>query len=215
MNPRPRALLFDWDNTLADNWSAIGAALNAALLAMGQAPWSEAEIRLRVRVSLRESFPEMFGARWLQARWIFYDRFHAHHLDHLSALPGAGEALHTLARAGFYLGVVSNKRGDLLRREAAHLGWRDLFGRVIGAGDAPADKPAPDPAVLALEPSGIAPGREVWLVGDSGVDMACARAAGCVPVLIGPGRERVEFDDHPPERHAEDFRQLLTLVGLA
>jgi phosphoglycolate phosphatase len=35
------------------------------------------------------------------------------------------------------LGVVSNKRGYLLRREAAHLGWMSLFHRLVGANDAP------------------------------------------------------------------------------
>ena len=38
--PPPRAILFDWDNTLADNWAAIHGAMNATLVAMGQAPWT-------------------------------------------------------------------------------------------------------------------------------------------------------------------------------
>jgi len=212
---RPRALLFDWDNTLADNWSAIGEALNATLVAMGQAPWSAAEVRARVRVSLRESFPAMFGARWLEARRVFYGRFHDLHLAHLKALPGAAAALARLSDDGFYLGVVSNKRGDLLRREAVHLGWDAHFSALVGAGDAVRDKPAREPIDLALSPGAISAGRAVWFVGDAGIDMACARAAGCVPVLIGPGPEREEFRDHPPEHHAPDFSALLDLVARA
>ena len=34
----PRAILFDWDNTLADNWTAITTAMNATLAAMDRAP---------------------------------------------------------------------------------------------------------------------------------------------------------------------------------
>ena len=30
---RPRALLFDWDSTLVDNWRSIETALNATLVA--------------------------------------------------------------------------------------------------------------------------------------------------------------------------------------
>ena len=29
--PPPRAILFDWDNTLADNWAAIHGAMNVTL----------------------------------------------------------------------------------------------------------------------------------------------------------------------------------------
>jgi phosphoglycolate phosphatase len=72
-----------------------------------------------------------------------------------------------------------------LRREAETLGWSRHFGRLVGAGDAAADKPDPAPVGLALEPSGVGAGAEVWFVGDTGVDMDCARNAGCVPVLLG------------------------------
>ena len=47
--------------------------------------------------------------------------------------------------------------------------------------------------MLALEPSGVEPGEGVWLVGDTGVDMACARNSGCVPVLLGDGVTEEEF----------------------
>lgn len=33
---RPRAVIFDWDHTLVDNWDAIRAALNFTLTSFGQ-----------------------------------------------------------------------------------------------------------------------------------------------------------------------------------
>src|SRR4029079_2421978 len=36
----PRAVLFDWDNTLVDNWATITEAFNATLTAMGHRPWT-------------------------------------------------------------------------------------------------------------------------------------------------------------------------------
>ena len=44
----PRAILFDWDNTLVDNWQVILAALNTALVAMDQRPWTLSESRERI-----------------------------------------------------------------------------------------------------------------------------------------------------------------------
>ena len=182
---RPQAILFDWDNTLVDSWATIHEALNHVMVAMDKPPWSIAETRARVRLSLRESFPLHFGERWEEARGIYLDRFRAIHLERLAALPGCAELLEALGQEGIFLGVVSNKTGALLRREAETLGWSRHFGRLVGAGDAAADKPDPAPVGLALEPSGVGAGAGVWFVGDTGVDMDCARNAGCVPVLLG------------------------------
>ena len=183
---RPRAALFDWDNTLVDNWVTIREALNATLVAMGHAPWSVDETMARVRASMRDSFPKMFGDRWPEARRIFFETFEARHLETLREMEGARDLLDALGNRGVYLAVVSNKQGRFLRREADRLGWTALFGRLIGAGDASQDKPAVEPVELALAGSGVGRGGEVWFVGDTEMDMECAHAAGCMPLLIRP-----------------------------
>jgi phosphoglycolate phosphatase len=201
--PRPRAILFDWDNTLVDSWATIHDALNFLMRAMDKPEWSLAETRERVRLSLRESFPLHFGERWEEAREIYLDRFRAIHLDRLTALPGREAMLRSLAEAGIYLGIVSNKTGALLRREVERLGWAGFFGSVVGAGDAAADKPACEPVHLALSESGVMPGEEVWFVGDTAIDMQCAQNTGCVAVLLGApsnpeeyNREFIRFAPH-------------------
>lgn len=199
---RPRALLFDWDNTLVDSWGTIHHALNVTLEAMGHAPWTLADAKEKVRLSLRDSFPRLFGARWDEARRLYLDTFTAIHLERMAALEGAGELVAGLAEAGFYLAVVSNKTGSVLRREVEHIGWRRHFALAVGAGDAAADKPDAAPVHLALEGSGIAAGGAVWFVGDTAVDMECAANAGCVPVLLGPHDPgAAEFAQFPPALH--------------
>src|SRR5262249_52062743 len=147
----PRAILFDWDNTLVDSWATIHDALNFVMAAMDKPLWSLAETKEKVRLSLRESFPLHFGDRWEEARAIYLEKFRAIHLERLSPLQGREIMLRRLAEEGLYLGVVSNKTGAMLRREADHLGWTGFFGRVVGAGDCAADKPACDPVHLALD----------------------------------------------------------------
>ena len=123
---RPSVLLYDWDNTLVDGWAGITAALNAAFSEFGHPLWSVEDTRNRVRVSLRESFPVMFGDRWEHARDIFYEALTVQHLDHVSAMPGVPDVLET--GAAWPQGVVSNKAGAFLRREVTHLGWARFFG---------------------------------------------------------------------------------------
>ncbi len=196
----PRAILFDWDNTLVDNWPSIHEALNATFARFDKPQWTLAETKARVRRSLRDSFPDIFGAAWEDARDFFYRRFDECHLATLRELPGAGSLLAALAADGIYLGVVSNKNGDALRREASHLGWTGHFARLVGAGDAAQDKPAPAPVRLALAAGSIQPGPEVWFVGDAGIDMQCAHACGCTAVLISKAKENSqEFQDFPPQ----------------
>jgi phosphoglycolate phosphatase len=190
---RPEAILFDWDNTLVDSWATIHEALNAVMAAMARPLWSLAETKERVRLSLRESFPRYFGTRWEEARGIYLDVFRAIHLERLSPMPGRRELLERLAAEGLFLGVVSNKTGELLRREGEALGWSQFFGSIVGAGDAVLDKPDAAPVALALAPSGVEPGHQVWLVGDNGVDVECAHNSGCVPVLLGCGAGKHEF----------------------
>ena len=61
---RPTILLYDWDNTLVDGWAGVAAALNAVFTVFAMPHWTAEETRARVRLSLRESFPAMFGDRW-------------------------------------------------------------------------------------------------------------------------------------------------------
>jgi phosphoglycolate phosphatase len=195
---RPRAIIFDWDNTLVDSWATIHDALNFLMASMERPPWTIEETRERVRLSLRESFPRIFGERWEEAQRIYLDRFRAIHLGRLTPLPGREAMLSALAADGHYLAVVSNKTGAVLRNEVAHLGWSPLFGAIVGAGDAHTDKPHRAPVELALQPSGIAPGPDVWFVGDTAVDMECALASGCIPVLLGEHDGSAEFARFPP-----------------
>jgi phosphoglycolate phosphatase len=181
----PRAILFDWDNTLVDTWAIIHDALNFLMRAMDRPEWSLADTKTKVRLSLREAFPMYFGDRWEEARDVYLERFRAIHLERLTPLPGREAMLRRLVKRGIFLGVVSNKTGELLRREVARLGWEGFFGSVVGAGDAAIDKPACDPVHLALAASGIPAGEDVWFVGDTAVDMECARNSGCIAVLLG------------------------------
>lgn len=208
MSSEPDVLLYDWDNTLVDAWAGVAAALNATFDAFSLPRWTVAETRARVRVSLRDSFPVMFGDEWTRARDIFYATLEQEHLHHVRPMPGVGEALQ--AGRTRKQGVVSNKTGRFLRQEVQHLGWSLLFGAVVGAGDAKADKPDPAPILLALESIGANPGTNVWYLGDTALDMQTARAAGVTAVLIGDAAHDQGIDAAAPDVH---FRSAFELAA--
>lgn len=211
--PPPRALIFDWDNTLVDTWGVITACYNSTFAHFGMPEWSDADTRARAHNSLRDTFPLLFGDRWQEARTIFYRTFDAVHLERLQPKPGAEALLAALAGRGLYLAVVSNKTGESLRKEVAHLRWGQFFGRVVGATDAARDKPAADPVQLALQPAMDDAGEHVWFVGDTHVDLECAHVTGCTPVLVREtAPEAHEFLRFPPRLHVRNCHALLALI---
>ncbi len=205
----PGAVIFDWDNTLVDSWPVIRDALNTTLISFGQRPWTLEETRKRVKKSTRESFPELFGDKWKSAADVFYARYDEIHAAQVKPLRGISELLSEIASLGIYQCIVSNKRGDYLRKEADALGWTKYFGHIVGANDAAHDKPAADPIHMALAQSGFIPGQNVWFVGDADIDMECAIGANCLPVLMrARPPENNEFDQFPPHFHFDSAEAL-------
>lgn len=183
--PKPRAVIFDWDDTLVDNWETAFKSLNAALIHMGAEAWTEDEARRRSGPSARDMFTQLFGAdRWEEADRVYYDTFCKLVEQNARIHTHADLFLELLHKNAVYMAVVSNKRNPLLKREIEMQGFGRYFKKVIGAGEASADKPSPAPLLLSLEGSGIAPGPDVWYLGDSHTDMMCAIAAGCTAILI-------------------------------
>jgi len=211
---QPRALVFDWDNTLVDTWRVIHHALTETFIALGETPWSMAEVRQRVRHSARESFPVLFGDRADEATRVFYAAFEADHLEHLRPLAGAEDFVRELSGCeGLYRAILSNKLGHLLRREVEHLAWTPYFTKLVGANDAKLDKPARDALEMALEGGDFEPGPDVWVIGDTDIDITCGVAHGCKAVLVRPeppGPD--EFQEAPPHAHVRDCAGLKALL---
>lgn len=215
--PKPHAIIFDWDNTLVNTWPIIHAALETTFIAMGQKPWTLQQTQQRVRKSMRDSFPEVFGESWHQAGEIYQRQYRAIHLDKLEALPQAEEMLKRVRELKLFCAVVSNKKGDNLRKEIEKIGWGGYFDAIVGSDDAARDKPHTDPVHLAFEKSHIKPSSSVWFVGDSEIDLECALNCGCTAILYGdlakehPDYTATHFQGFPYHAHVGSHRELLKL----
>ena len=121
--PRPRAILFDWDNTLVNTWPTIVECYHDTFTALGMTPWTATEVQDRAHGSLREIFPTLFGPRAGEAERVFYDTFRRIHLERLEPLAGADTLLLTVPNQ---LGVEYNAHviEAILTQVAPGLGWR-------------------------------------------------------------------------------------------
>jgi phosphoglycolate phosphatase len=159
--------------------------------------------------SSRESFLLIFKDRAAEVE-ACYRKFYQEELpEALHWMPYAEALVRALAqRADILLGVVSNKMGPQLRREIQHAGVESLFQVIVGAQDAPANKPSPDPVHYALDLMGDQAGLDVWFVGDSPIDLECAHRSGCTSILVGPMVETA----YAPHYHATSMEKLQLAV---
>lgn len=215
-----KTVIFDLDGTLADTSGDLIAAANTCFRAMGAGNMLDAgrdaatalrggKAMLRLGLSrlgeAREDEIERWYPRLLEAYAQDIDR-------HTVLYPGAMEAVETLARAGFGVGICTNKPEGLAERLLCSLGVRDAFASLVGADTLPQRKPDPEPLLEAARRAGGRPELSC-LVGDSDTDRQTARAAGvpCILVTFGPsGEDMVALE---PEALIAAFDELPGVVA--
>lgn len=187
-----KALFFDWDGTLVDSLPLLFASHNHVRGMLGYPLWSPEEYRKAIVFSTRELYPKLYGDRAGEAQEMLYSYIKDNHLQALELLEGAHDLIETLFAHGVTMGVVSNKRHDVLRREVEHLGWEKYFVVYNGAGVAKADKPSGEPLryALAEHGKGLTPD-DVIYVGDTESDLGCAADAGCEVAFIRHGKHEL------------------------
>lgn len=186
---KPKAIIFDWDNTLANTWPLIHQSIDKTMIKMGQEPWGLQKVKDNVHKSMRESFPEIFGDKWEEAGDFYKNSYRSLHLK-IELLDGSLDLINKIAEKNILQFVVSNKIGATLRKEAKAINVDEKFFSLIGASDANNDKPSKAPVELALMGSDIEIGKdEIWFIGDTITDVACALNCGVTPIIYGCDNE--------------------------
>lgn len=215
-NLTPDAILFDWDNTIVDSWRTSYQAVNNTFAHFGKDPMTESEFLMVPQTSLKDNLPLLFGDDATEAEHFYYHFYGQIHLKELTILPGVLSLIQTIDAAGIPMAIVSNKTGKMLRTEVDFLNWNRYFEIVVGSRDLEHDKPSPVPALFALDACGVEPSKKVFFVGDSAVDVACARASGLTPVLIGGLNQTIRnAEDVLRFENCGEFRQFLPLGAFA
>lgn len=183
---KPKAIIFDWDNTLVDTWPLIKTAINNTMSKMGRDHWSLEKVKNTVHKSMRDSFPEIFGDNWQQAGEIYRNSYHAINIDKIELLPNSLNLIKKINELGIAQFIISNKIGSTLRKEAKKLAVDKFFFSIIGSQDADFDKPDKSVVNLAILGSEIDLLKdEVWFIGDTIADIECAYNANCTPIIYG------------------------------
>lgn len=191
----PGALLCDLDGTLADTLGGLHATANALRASHGLGPATAGQVRAWVgdgaaRFTARALTGRHDGTLAPAAQADALAAFHAlyarHLLDHLRAFPGVVATLLALRAAGVRLACITNKPAAHARAVLDALVPAGTIECLVTPDDGHGIKPDAGPLLAACAALGVAPERAL-MVGDSGVDVAAARAAGCAVITVRHG----------------------------
>ncbi|MEI8320515.1 MAG: HAD hydrolase-like protein [Alphaproteobacteria bacterium] len=180
----PKCIIFDWDGVLVDTKELIAAAYFHTFLSLGK-PLPEMDMLHQLPgTSLRDYFPKIFGEDAKKAERFFYAYVNENHLKALKTTEGSEELLGYLKKRDIPCSIVSNKRGDILRKELEFLDWTGFFHKTIGSKDCPEDKPSPKTITAAVEGLNAPMDHNTWFVGDWMTDLECAHRSHLFAILF-------------------------------
>jgi phosphoglycolate phosphatase len=208
-----RAVLFDFDFTLADSSEGVLACFSHALAHVGLAAAAPERVRRTIGLTLPEALRELHGVEDAALADAFTIAFQAHAERVLVRstrwVERALDTVRACRAAGLATAICSTKRRHHIERVLARDGVATLFDAVVGADDVVRAKPAPDALLAALARIDVPPAQSLY-VGDHPVDADAAAEAGVpfVAILTGPS-PRSAFGGRPVRRFLTSIEELL------
>ena len=186
-----KAVLFDFDGTLADTAPDLGAALNRLRADHGLPALSIETLRRYASSGARgllrggfELLPEQ--SRYERMRDAFLDYYDECMCAETRLFPGIEELLTEIERRGIAWGIVTNKSTRFTPRIVAALGLEHRVACVVCGDTTPHIKPHPAPLLHAARELRLDPG-DCCYVGDDLRDVQAAHAAGMRAVAVEYG----------------------------
>lgn len=188
--PRPTAILFDLDGTLADTAPDLAQALNKLRTDRGLEPAPYENLRPYASAGARGLIGAGFGLQpgaeeYEALRLGFLDNYEAAIAVHSRLFDGIREILAHLRQAGLAWGIVTNKAMRFTGPLVPLIGLADA-ACVIAGDTTPHPKPHPAPLLEAARHLTIDPGN-CWYVGDDLRDIQAGKAAGMATIAAGWG----------------------------
>jgi phosphoglycolate phosphatase len=215
-----RTIVFDLDGTLVDTAPDLIGSLNVLFAREGLAPITLNEGRGLIGGGVRQLIERglalqgrTFTAAEIDLLFADYITHYAEHIaDGSRPFPGVVAALDVLAARGSRFAVCTNKLAWLAVRLLDRLGLSPRFVAICGRDTFGIEKPNPE----ILRRTILAAGGDLAdsiMVGDSGTDIATARAAGVPVVAVDFGYTDVPVAELDPDRIISHFDALPAAIG--
>ena len=205
-----RAVLFDWDGTLADTAEASFRCYVRTFAELGM-PFD------------RETYARTYSPNWYltyralglpEEQWRAADtRWLAHFAtEPVELIAGARDVLETLRARGLATGIVTSGSRERVSRDLEAHGLTAHLHECVYGCDVKEKKPHPEGLLLCLERLRV-PAKDAVSVGDSPEDIAMARSAGVRSIAIAgsyPNRDALLGAN--PDLFANSIRDVLDVA---
>ena len=211
-----KLVVFDLDGTLIDAFEDITLAANFIRERNSLPPMDIAEVKLHVGHGARYLVEGVLGTsdqpfidENLQALVLFYENLKE---SRARIYDGVVETLKHLRAGLVRTAVASNKPHTVTVRVLEQLGLSEYFDFVRGETAEIRRKPAPDVLLRIMEDAGVSP-RQTLMVGDTEIDIACARAAGVPVAVVSYGQHGAEqLQKSMPDYMLDTMPELLQII---
>jgi len=211
-----RAIIFDFDLTLADPTKGTIECVNFALERLGLPHADDEQIKRTIGLSLEDTFLRLTEQTKSQDVSLFISSF-VERADQVMAeltlvFDSVPATTRRLSEMGFELGIVSTKFRYRIEEILAREGLLDRFRVIIGGEDVNEHKPHPSGLIAAMSRMQMDTD-DVRYVGDSTVDALAAERAKVpfIAVLSGATSE-TEFNETAKIAVIDDISTLPRLL---
>lgn len=187
-----KAIMFDLDGTLIDQFEAIHRAFCRVISSMNFPVPSFEEVKRAVGGASDTTMAKLIGPEnSMEAVKRLRPVFEEEMFNGLHALPGSYEILEFCFHNQIPTAVLTNKHGPHARAACDHLNFSKFLNFTLGANDTEWKKPNPKLSFLALDKL-ESKAKETLYIGDSPYDFETASQAQMPCILVATGTHSID-----------------------
>ncbi len=205
---RIKAIIFDLDGTLIDSSDGIVEAFNFTLRQFNLPEQPQNKITPMIGFPVESMFQVLAGYSSPELKSTFRNKAMETVVKASEPLPGANEAVTSLFKAGYKLGIATTKIRPHIDAILKKMKWREFFEAVIGGDEVSQVKPHPEQfeSLLAKMNSDCL---STVAVGDTINDILPARLLGLIEIAVrSPYGNSLQVQQLRPHYFLEDLTEL-------
>lgn len=206
-------IFFDLDGTLIDTIPLILESFNYTFIHHFGETRPEEETIGYIGMPLINHLRDIYPGKEDELAKTYRAYNERRHDSCIAIFIGIYDTIKELYEKGIVMGVVTSKRRELAERGLKLFNLKDYFIFVNGSEDSVKHKPDGDPLISAMSKAGIKDKEQVLYVGDSPLDIICAKNAGVRSAAVAwTYSPRIELEKTEPDIFLEKPIDLLKYI---